>query len=80
MEISKKKYYNFRANFPLFFRGLCEILVSSLKLAVGDAKSSSNQLNVWESSCKLLNMLLEIVQNSDVPRNFQIFLKVLTYI
>uniref|UniRef100_A0A1B0FNR3 Fanconi anemia group D2 protein n=1 Tax=Glossina morsitans morsitans TaxID=37546 RepID=A0A1B0FNR3_GLOMM len=75
-DCSLKSFPNIKkANFPLFFRGLCEILVSSLKLAVGDAKSSSNQLNVWESSCKLLNMLLEIVQNSDVPRNFQIFLK-----
>ncbi|KAL9900180.1 fancd2 isoform 1-T3 [Glossina fuscipes fuscipes] len=75
-DCSLKSFPNIKkANFPLFFRGLCEILVSSLKVAVSDAKSATNQLSVWESSCKLLNMLLEIVQSSDVPRNFQIFVK-----
>ncbi|XP_065371634.1 Fanconi anemia group D2 protein homolog [Calliphora vicina] len=74
---SLKSFPNFKkANFPLFFRGLCEILITSLnqKLTT-NALNSIDKLEFWESSCKILNMLLEIVQGLDIPRNFQIFLK-----
>uniref|UniRef100_A0A1A9WNL2 Fanconi anemia group D2 protein n=1 Tax=Glossina brevipalpis TaxID=37001 RepID=A0A1A9WNL2_9MUSC len=77
-DCSLKSFPNFKkANFPLFFRGLCEVLISSLKhqLTTNDGASLSDQLRVWESSCKLLNILLEIVETSNIPRNFQIFLK-----
>lgn len=65
-----------RANFPLFFRGLCEILITSLNDKITQSLKTNDKLEFWESSCKLLNKLLEILQGLDIPRNFQIFLKV----
>uniref|UniRef100_A0A1I8P4T9 Fanconi anemia group D2 protein n=1 Tax=Stomoxys calcitrans TaxID=35570 RepID=A0A1I8P4T9_STOCA len=76
-DTSLKSFPNFKkANFPLFFRGLCEILITSLndKVTTNTLKST-DKLEFWESSCKLLNKLLEILQGLDIPRNFQIFLK-----
>ncbi|XP_073815806.1 fancd2 isoform X2 [Musca autumnalis] len=76
-DTSLKSFPNFKkANFPLFFRGLCEILITSLndKITV-NALKTNDKLEFWESSSKLLNMLLEIVQGLDIPRNFQIFVK-----
>ncbi|XP_075147776.1 fancd2 [Haematobia irritans] len=76
-DTSLKSFPNFKkANFPLFFRGLCEILITSLseKITVNSLKST-DKLEFWESSSKLLNQLLEILQGLDIPRNFQTFLK-----
>ncbi|XP_037821987.1 Fanconi anemia group D2 protein [Lucilia sericata] len=74
---SLKSFPNFKkANFPLFFRGLCEILITSLNQKLTTSSQETiDKLEFWESSCKILNMLLEVVQGLDIPRNFQIFLK-----
>uniref|UniRef100_A0A1I8ML88 Fanconi anemia group D2 protein n=1 Tax=Musca domestica TaxID=7370 RepID=A0A1I8ML88_MUSDO len=76
-DTSLKSFPNFKkANFPLFFRGLCEILITAINDKItSNALKSNDKLELWESSCKLLNMLLEIVQGLDIPRNFQIFVK-----
>ncbi|KAM7362212.1 fancd2 [Cochliomyia hominivorax] len=74
---SLKSFPNFKkANFPLLFRGLCEILITSLNTKLTtNSLETIDKLEFWEYSCKILNMLLEVVQCLDIPRNFQIFLK-----
>lgn len=64
----------FRANFPLLFRGLCEILISSL-ISQCNVNQSGDRFNLWESTIRLLNGLLSIVKKVEQPRNFALFLK-----
>ncbi|XP_036674528.2 Fanconi anemia group D2 protein homolog [Drosophila suzukii] len=63
-----------KANFPLLFRGLCEVLIHSLSGQVS-VDSRGGRLNLWESTVELLNGLLIIVQQVEQPRNFGLFLK-----
>ncbi|XP_067618049.1 Fanconi anemia group D2 protein homolog isoform X2 [Eurosta solidaginis] len=72
-----KSFPNFKkANFPLLFRGLCETTVGYLcELVNKSATYREDKMKMWEKSCELFNMLLEIVKSLDVPRNFQLFLK-----
>lgn len=75
--------WHFRGNFPLLFRGLCEVLNTALDEGLNGSRRSSSgshesgqDLELWQQSCELLTELLEIVQVLNIPRNFQIFLKV----
>ncbi|XP_017003443.2 Fanconi anemia group D2 protein homolog [Drosophila takahashii] len=63
-----------KANFPLLFRGLCEVLIHSLSGQVSVDKRG-DRLKLWESTVELLNGLLSIVQQVEQPRNFGLFLK-----
>ncbi|SPP83080.1 Fanconi anemia group D2 protein homolog [Drosophila guanche] len=63
-----------KANFPLLFRGLCEVLIHSLNAQV-TAEKEGDRLRVWESTVNMLNGLLKIVQLVEQPRNFGLFLK-----
>lgn len=63
-----------KANFPLLFRGLCEVLIHSLSGQVS-VDSRGDRLKLWESAVDLLNGLLSIVQQVEQPRNFGLFLK-----
>ncbi|XP_017048859.1 Fanconi anemia group D2 protein [Drosophila ficusphila] len=63
-----------KANFPLLFRGLCEVLIHSLSGKLG-VDSRGDRLKLWESAVGLLNGLLTIVQLVEQPRNFGLFLK-----
>ncbi|KAH8265254.1 hypothetical protein KR038_002491 [Drosophila bunnanda] len=63
-----------KANFPLLFRGLCEVLIHSLSAHLSVDKKGDH-LQLWESTVDLLNGLLRIVQLVEQPRNFGLFLK-----
>ncbi|KAH8292041.1 hypothetical protein KR054_003960 [Drosophila jambulina] len=63
-----------KANFPLLFRGLCEVLIHSLSAHLSVDKRGDH-LHLWESTVDLLNGLLKIVQLVEQPRNFGLFLK-----
>ncbi|EDV43092.1 uncharacterized protein Dana_GF18312 [Drosophila ananassae] len=63
-----------KANFPLLFRGLCEVLIHSLSAQVS-VRSEGDRLKLWESTVNLLNGLLRIVQLVEQPRNFGLFIK-----
>ncbi|XP_017017550.1 Fanconi anemia group D2 protein homolog [Drosophila kikkawai] len=63
-----------KANFPLLFRGLCEVLIHSLSAHLSVDKKGDH-LQLWESTVGLLNGLLKIVQLVEQPRNFGLFLK-----
>ncbi|EDV48341.1 Fanconi anemia group D2 protein [Drosophila erecta] len=63
-----------KANFPLLFRGLCEVLIHSLSGQVS-VDRHGDRLKLWESAVDLLNGLLSIVQQVEQPRNFGLFLK-----
>ncbi|XP_064549377.1 Fanconi anemia group D2 protein homolog [Drosophila montana] len=63
-----------KANFPLLFRGLCEILISTLN-AQCSGYTEGDRFKLWESTICLLNGLLEIVKKVEQPRNFALFLK-----
>ncbi|XP_022209594.2 Fanconi anemia group D2 protein homolog [Drosophila obscura] len=63
-----------KANFPLLFRGLCEVLIHSLNAQLS-AEKEGDSLRLWESTVNLLNGLLNIVQLVEQPRNFGLFLK-----
>ncbi|XP_026845923.1 Fanconi anemia group D2 protein [Drosophila persimilis] len=63
-----------KANFPLLFRGLCEVLIHSLNAELSGNKEG-DRLRLWESTVDLLNGLLNIVQLVEQPRNFGLFLK-----
>ncbi|KAH8294661.1 hypothetical protein KR018_001006 [Drosophila ironensis] len=63
-----------KANFPLLFRGLCEVLIHSLSAQLS-ITSEGDRLKLWESTVDLLNGLLKIVQLVEQPRNFGLFLK-----
>uniref|UniRef100_A0A6P4EZY6 Fanconi anemia group D2 protein n=1 Tax=Drosophila rhopaloa TaxID=1041015 RepID=A0A6P4EZY6_DRORH len=63
-----------KANFPLLFRGLCEVLIHSLSGQIS-VDSHGDKLKLWESTVDLLNGLLNIVQLVEQPRNFGLFLK-----
>ncbi|XP_017119014.1 Fanconi anemia group D2 protein [Drosophila elegans] len=63
-----------KANFPLLFRGLCEVLIHSLSGQIG-VDSRGDKLKLWESTVDLFNGLLSIVQLVEQPRNFGLFLK-----
>ncbi|XP_039954173.1 Fanconi anemia group D2 protein [Bactrocera neohumeralis] len=72
-----KSFPNFKkANFPLLFRALCETTVSYLCESINQGTNQkSDKMKMWEKSCELFNVLLDIVKSLEVPRNFQIFLK-----
>ncbi|XP_004536027.1 Fanconi anemia group D2 protein [Ceratitis capitata] len=72
-----KSFPNFKiANFPLLFRIMCETTISHLHELVNKSNAyEGDQMKMWEKSCELFNMLLEIVKSLEVPRNYQIFLK-----
>ncbi|XP_014088001.2 Fanconi anemia group D2 protein homolog [Bactrocera oleae] len=72
-----KSFPNFKkANFPLLFRALCETTVAYLCESVNQgANQKTDKMKMWEKSCELFNVLLDIVKSLEVPRNFQIFLK-----
>ncbi|KAH8311710.1 hypothetical protein KR044_007645 [Drosophila immigrans] len=63
-----------KANFPLLFRGLCEILIATLS-GQCTADTAGDRFLLWESTIGLLNGLLEIVKKVEQPRNFALFLK-----
>ncbi|EDV91108.1 Fanconi anemia group D2 protein [Drosophila grimshawi] len=63
-----------KANFPLLFRGLCEIVISTLS-AQCSGVNEGDRFKLWELTMCQLNGLLEIVQNVEQPRNFALFLK-----
>ncbi|KAH8417749.1 hypothetical protein KR222_005289 [Zaprionus bogoriensis] len=63
-----------KANFPLLFRGLCEVLISSLS-AQCNVANTGDRFKLWESTISLLNGLLNIVRKVEQPRNFALFLK-----
>lgn len=57
---------------------MCETTISHLHELVNKSNAyEGDQMKMWEKSCELFNMLLEIVKSVEVPRNYQIFLKVL---
>ncbi|XP_019844495.2 Fanconi anemia group D2 protein isoform X2 [Bactrocera dorsalis] len=72
-----KSFPNFKkANFPLLFRALCETTVSYLCESINQGTNQkSDKMKMWEKSCELFNVLLDIVKSLEVPRNFQLFLK-----
>ncbi|KAH8382936.1 hypothetical protein KR009_005875 [Drosophila setifemur] len=63
-----------KANFPLLFRGLCEVLIHSLSAQLS-VNNEGDRLKLWESTVGLLNGLLSVVQLVEQPRNFGLFLK-----
>ncbi|KAM8706214.1 hypothetical protein ACLKA7_010484 [Drosophila subpalustris] len=63
-----------KANFPLLFRGLCEILITTLS-AQCNTDTDGDRFKLWESTISLLNGLLDVVQKVEQPRNFALFLK-----
>ncbi|XP_053945249.1 Fanconi anemia group D2 protein homolog [Anastrepha ludens] len=72
-----KSFPNFKkANFPLLFRGMCETTVDFLcELINKSATQRGDKMKMWDKSCDLFNILLDIVKSLDVPRNFQLFMK-----
>ncbi|XP_054081207.1 Fanconi anemia group D2 protein homolog isoform X3 [Zeugodacus cucurbitae] len=72
-----KSFPNFKkTNFPLLFRALCESTVAYLGESINQgATQKADKMKIWEKSCELFNVLLDIVKSLDVPRNFQLFLK-----
>ncbi|ALC46708.1 Fancd2 [Drosophila busckii] len=63
-----------KANFPLLFRGLCEILITTLS-SEQRIDLAADRFELWESTIRLLNGLLEVVKKVEQPRNFALFLK-----
>ncbi|XP_060649460.1 LOW QUALITY PROTEIN: Fanconi anemia group D2 protein [Drosophila nasuta] len=63
-----------KANFPLLFRGLCEILIATLS-GQCTADTAGDRFQLWESTIGLLNGLLNVVKKMEQPRNFGLFLK-----
>lgn len=58
----------------MLFRGLCEILISSLSSQCSGTQSG-DRFKLWESTIRLLNGLLNVVKKVEQPRNFALFLK-----
>ncbi|KAH8381489.1 hypothetical protein KR093_006396 [Drosophila rubida] len=63
-----------KANFPLLFRGLCEILIATLNNQC-TADTGNDRFQLWEATIGLLNGLLDVVKKVEQPRNFALFLK-----
>ncbi|XP_017471044.1 PREDICTED: Fanconi anemia group D2 protein isoform X2 [Rhagoletis zephyria] len=72
-----KSFPNFKkANFPILFRAMCESTVGYLcELINKTATQRDDKMKMWDKSCELFNILLDIVKALDVPRNFQLFTK-----
>ncbi|XP_068157652.1 Fanconi anemia group D2 protein homolog isoform X2 [Drosophila tropicalis] len=72
---SLNSYPNFKkANFPILFRGVCEVLINTFSAQLG-VDTDGDRFKLWESTVDLLNGLLNIVQKVEQPRNFSLFLK-----
>lgn len=66
----------FRVNFPLFYRAIFASVIDALNRKLDKTHQNLGQLKVWESSCAIINDLLELAKLIDLSRVFTIFLKV----
>ncbi|XP_055384821.1 Fanconi anemia group D2 protein homolog [Condylostylus longicornis] len=64
-----------KGNFPMLFRRLCESLIESTNTSISRNHSEMESLKTWEDLCNNLNILLDIIQSTDIPRNYSLYIK-----
>lgn len=66
-----------RVNFPLLYRAIFAAVIDALNRKLDKSNQNSGQLKVWESSCAIINQMLDLAKLIDLSRVFTVFLKVI---
>lgn len=65
-----------RVNFPLLYRAIFAAVIDALNRKLDKSNQNLGQLKVWESSCAIINQMLDLAKLIDLSRVFTVFLKV----
>lgn len=66
-----------RVNFPRLYHAIFAAVIDALNRKLDKSKQNLGQLKVWESSCAIINQMLDLAKLIDLSRVFTIFLKVI---